>query len=137
MAFVNAVRARAADVTGWVNKTAYDAASGKYAVGAPADNYKVGLYTTGFDDPVYALKAIRFERRLELAMEGMRFFDLQRWNSDTQYPLDMSSVLNTYVATEKNRMSIYSVNTTASFTKGTNEIYPIPQAQIDNENSTV
>ncbi len=135
--FVNLVRARAADPVGWVNKTAYDAATGKYASGAPADTYKVGLYTHGdFDDAAFAMKAIRFERRLELAMEGHRFFDLQRWNSDTQNALDMSTVLNTYVATEKNRTSIYAVNTTATFTKGTNEIYPIPQAEIDIENST-
>ncbi len=136
MDLVNLVRARAADPVGWVNKTAYNAGTGLYAPGAPADNYKVGLYTSGFDDPVYAMKAIRFERRLELAMEGMRFFDLQRWSSDSQYPVDMAAILNAYVLVEKTRTSIYAVNNTATFTKGTNEIYPIPQAQIDAENST-
>jgi hypothetical protein len=40
--------------------------------------YKVGQYPT-FTDPVYAREAVRTERRLELAMEGQRFFDLRRW----------------------------------------------------------
>jgi hypothetical protein len=37
--------------------------------------YPVG-YFTGKD---LALKAIYFERKLELAMEGGRFFDIVRW----------------------------------------------------------
>ena len=41
-------------------------------------NYKIGLYPS-FPDPAYARNAVRSERRLELAMEGQRFFDLRRW----------------------------------------------------------
>jgi starch-binding outer membrane protein, SusD/RagB family len=40
--------------------------------------YKVGQYTT-FPSVAYAREAVRTERRLELAMEGQRFFDLRRW----------------------------------------------------------
>jgi len=43
--------------------------------------YKIGLYTvpwTGLG-AAYARNAVRTERRLELAMEGQRFFDLRRW----------------------------------------------------------
>ena len=40
--------------------------------------YKVGQYPT-FTDQAYAREAVRTERRLELAMEGQRFFDLRRW----------------------------------------------------------
>ena len=40
--------------------------------------YKVGQYPT-FPSQAYGREAVRAERRLELAMEGQRFFDLRRW----------------------------------------------------------
>ncbi|HEY8833134.1 MAG TPA: RagB/SusD family nutrient uptake outer membrane protein [Gemmatimonadaceae bacterium] len=40
--------------------------------------YKVSPYTS-FPSQGYAREAVRTERRLELAMEGQRFFDLRRW----------------------------------------------------------
>lgn len=102
----------------------------------PADNYKISPYPAGsFADKNYAMQAIRWERRIELAEEGHRFFDLARWNSDATYPLDMSQVLNTYAATEKTRPSIYAAHPEASFHKGVNEVFPIPQTQIDLENA--
>jgi hypothetical protein len=134
--YVNQVRQRAADPTGWVYKnSAYNAATSQYTTQTtPADNYLIKSYPSGaFDNKDYAIKAIRFERRLELAMEGQRFFDLQRWDNGTGY---MATVLNTYVATEKTRPSLFAVNPTASFTKGKNEIYPIPQNEIDIENQS-
>ncbi len=42
-------------------------------------NYKIGLYNTPWTDQATARTAVRYERRLELAMEGQRFFDLKRW----------------------------------------------------------
>ena len=41
--------------------------------------YRIGPYTTPFADQASARIAVRNERRLELAMEGQRFFDLRRW----------------------------------------------------------
>jgi starch-binding outer membrane protein, SusD/RagB family len=116
----------------------FDAASYTYKVRTiPAANYLIKPYPAGaFADKNYAIKAIRFERRLEFAMEGMRFFDLQRWNSDPKFPLDMSAVLNAYATVEKTRASIFAVNPTATFTKGTNELFAIPQNEIDLENAT-
>jgi starch-binding outer membrane protein, SusD/RagB family len=38
----------------------------------------VGQYPT-FSSQAYGREAVRTERRLELAMEGQRFFDLRRW----------------------------------------------------------
>jgi hypothetical protein len=103
-----------------------------------ASNYKIGDYPAGSfaADKNYAMNAIRWERRLELAEEGHRFFDLARWDSDTQFPQDMSAVLNAYQAVEKNRPSLFSVNPAATFHKGINEIFPIPQVEIDLENAT-
>ncbi len=133
--YVNMVRARAADPTGWVYlNSAYNAGTGKYTVNAtPADNYKVGLYPS-FPDKAYARKAIMHERYIELAMEGQRFFDLQRWDKTT--PGLMANTLNDYITAETSRPSLFSVNPTAHFVKGKNEYYPLPQSQIDIENST-
>jgi hypothetical protein len=46
--------------------------------GSPAANYDIDLYES-FPDAAFAIKAVRFERRLELAMEGHRYFDISRW----------------------------------------------------------
>ena len=139
LSYVNMIRARAAKPEGWVYKNStYDAAHSMYTdLTTKADNYLIGQYPAGaFSDPVYAMKAIRWERRVELSVEGHRFFDLQRWNSDPTYPLDMAGVINTYIATEKNRPTSYAGNPGTTFTKDKNEIFPIPQKEIDLENSS-
>jgi starch-binding outer membrane protein, SusD/RagB family len=124
--YVNRVRARAADATGWVYKNSdYDAASATYKTQTTAaDKYKIGLYTS-FASKDYALKAIRFERRLELAMEGNRFFDLVRYGIADQ-------VLNPYNEREKVARTYRQGN---NFVKGKNEYFPIPQREIDNLNA--
>lgn len=48
----------------------------------PAANYVVGLYPA-FPDAEFARQAVRYERRLELGMEGHRLFDLRRWGVTT------------------------------------------------------
>jgi hypothetical protein len=136
--YVNQIRARAANPAGWVYENAtYDAPTSKYSSQLkPADRYKIATYPTGTfasQGQSYARKAVRFERRLELAMEGHRFFDLQRWDAGTGY---MADVLNNYQKVEKTRNSFYYTNPTAQFHKGVNEYFPIPQKQIDVENST-
>src|SRR5436190_20403522 len=124
--YVNMVRTRAADPTGWVYKnSAYDAPSATYTTQTtPAANYKIGLYAA-FPDKAFAVKAVQFERRLELAMEGMRFFDLVRWGI-------AATTINTYIAREK---AARPLKLTANFTAGKNEYMPIPQSEIDNLNS--
>lgn len=71
-----------------------------------------------------ALKRLKFERRVELAMESDRFFDLVRWGEATD-------VLTKYYAEEADNCSIYS---DASFTKNKNEYLPVPFAQISASN---
>lgn len=44
-----------------------------------AANYKVEVYNEPFKSKNEAMQALRMERRLEMAHEGIRFFDLVRW----------------------------------------------------------
>jgi hypothetical protein len=136
MNYVNRVRRRAANPEGWVykssnNTTNYNAASAMYTDrSTPADNYKISEYTAATFTAANAMTAIRFERRLELAMEGHRFFDLQRYDMDA--PGLMADVINRYIDREKGRRPLKA---NARFTKGKNEIFPIPQTQIDAMNA--
>lgn len=86
-----------------------------------AANYLIGLYPGTGWDLNYARQALRFERRLELAMEGHRFFDLNRWGITAE-------VMNDYYVSESSRVSYLGE---ASFIEGTNEYLPIPQDEID------
>ncbi|TKK66913.1 RagB/SusD family nutrient uptake outer membrane protein [Ilyomonas limi] len=125
--YVNQVRSRMKDhPEAWVYKNSdYDAASAVYTnTSTPAANYKIGLYPT-FASKDFAVKAIHFERRLELAMEGHRFFDLVRWGEADQ-------VLNAYYERER---PLRPLKKDAHWTPGKNEYFPIPQSAIDNMNS--
>ncbi|HVV55764.1 MAG TPA: RagB/SusD family nutrient uptake outer membrane protein [Mucilaginibacter sp.] len=147
---VNLVRARAANPAGWVygRLTGYTGGdAGKPIVNnaLPAANYMVGLYGaspgTSFaaNGQAYARAAVWYERRLELAMEGIRFFDLQRYDGLSGGPAAsgyMATTLNAYIKTNTSYPALYFQNTVlqgAVFTQGRNEIYPLPQSQIDIE----
>ena len=92
------------------------------STGKPAANYQVSEYKTAWTDKAVARKAVRFERRLELAIEGHRFFDLVRWGVAAE-------TINAYIAVEgKKRPPLAS----GAFVKGKHEYFPIPQTQIIN-----
>lgn len=142
-AYVNQVRARAANTANWVH-TYIDPnnPTGGYTTTAAA-NYKVGLYTGQFtaQGKDYARKAVYFERRLELGMEGHRFFDLQRWDAIYGGPAGasyMSNTINAYLAHEVAVPNFPSLLlNSAHFHAGTNELFPIPQSQIDITHGTI
>jgi len=129
--FVNQVRLRAANPDGWVYTYIDNNNPLKGFTNTPAANYKVGLYTGQFtqEGQAFAREAVRFERKLELAMEGHRFFDLQRYDNGTGYMADLLSSYIDHETTIPGYNFGYMIG--AKFTKGKNEIYPIPQAQID------
>jgi len=108
---VNQVRNRMTDSSTWVQ-------------GSVA-KYKIGLYggENSFTSmgQAKARQAVQWERRLELAMEGHRFFDLVRYGT-------AATELNAYVKREVG--SGYSIIAGASF-KATSGIFAIPQHQID------
>ena len=90
----------------------------------PDANYFVSTYKPGINvnwTQATARKAVRFERRLEMAMESSRFFDLVRWGA-------ADATLNTYFASEKLKRSFLN---SARFEKNKNEYLPIPQGQIN------
>jgi hypothetical protein len=121
---VNKVRARAAKPESWVYTYADPTKPMGGYTKTPAANYKVAVYPAGAfaaKGKEGALKAIYFERKIELAMEGHRFFDLSRWGI-------AESTLNNYVAYES---KITPDVSGGKFIKGRNEYFPIPQTQID------
>lgn len=86
-----------------------------------AKNLKIKAYPTDGWTQEYARKALRWERRLELAMEGNRFFDLVRWGI-------ASNVLNDYFKSEAQRREFLKEG---KFDKNQDEYIPIPQQQIN------
>ncbi len=118
--YVNMIRARAAKPESMVKTYVDNNDVSKGFTNTPAANYLVGLYTSDFSDKVFARKAIRFEHKLEFAMEGTRLFDLVRWGIAPE-------TLNAYVLKEKLKRSYL---TEATYVKGKHEYYPIPQAEI-------
>ncbi|MFN4146479.1 MAG: RagB/SusD family nutrient uptake outer membrane protein [Runella sp.] len=111
-ALVNQIRRRAANPAGFVT----------LPNGNPAGNYVVREYTTAWTDKAFARDAVRFEQRLEFAMEGHRFFDLVRWGIADQ-------VINTYLDVEQNKRTYLRG---VRFSKGKHEYFPIPAQEILN-----
>ena len=112
-----------------INQVRQRAANSNSASYRPVDldpniaHYAIGQYpATGWNQD-YARQALRHERRVEFAMEGLRWFDLLRWGT-------VLTTVNNYYASELQFHSYYQgANLSAD------ELYfPIPLAQVDNSN---
>jgi len=113
LANINLVRNRAANPAGFVKES--DGIT-------PAANYDVKPYPS-FPDQAYARNALRMERKLELGMEGHRWFDLNRWGITVDE-------LNRTLDYEKTML--WGRPMYANANVGPEDVtYPIPQRQID------
>lgn len=112
-ALVNELRSRAKTSTGMIAN--YES---KYGVHMQVNPYTDVL---GTDE---TLERVKTERRLELALESERFFDLVRWG-------DAPSVIQAYYESEVSSCSIYK---SAHFTADKNEYLPLPASQVQASN---
>ncbi len=103
--------------------------------GVPAANYKIANYPTthpAFTDKAVCIEAVRMERKLELAMEGQRWFDLARWGGAY-----MNQRLSEYVNFEIRFLAKFAV---ASVLSPAKTMFPLPEGQIqtmgNDENGT-
>jgi hypothetical protein len=140
-AIVNQIRTRAAQVAqGCAASGDNDVAAtypqcvGDSRLAVPIDDptitwatYRVGLYPS-FPDANYAREAIRAERRLELAVEGQRFFDLRRWGIT-------ASVINGYLTGVGGGKEASTARraylTVAEPITARHRFYPIPKHQVE------
>lgn len=84
-------------------------------------NYVVEPYPAEGWTQDYARRAVRMERRLELAMEGNRWFDLVRWGT-------VVDVVNNYMRNESSLRTYYEGSSINA-----DEVYfPIPLEEVDN-----
>ncbi len=111
LALVNQVRERAA---GMATASVVSNYPNKYGV-----HYAVGKYNGSFSKEE-TMKIIKMERRLELALESERFFDLVRWG-------DAANVLNKYYTSESQKMNFLNGS---QFTANKNEYLPVPYEQM-------
>ena len=106
---INQVRTRAKVSTSLIS----------FASNLDIQTYQDGVNCVWTQD--YARHALRWERRLELAMEGSRFFDLVRWGI-------ADGVMNAYYLGEATDHTYYQG---AEFEKNKNEYVPVPIQQIN------
>jgi len=107
--YTNMVRGRAANASDYVMLD-----------GKPAANYKIAVYDA-FPTKEFARSAVRFERRMELGMEGYRFYDLVRWGEDV-------SAINKYLKYDQVLLpgALGGAKYDAKYA-----LFPLPQGQID------
>jgi hypothetical protein len=113
-----------ADALPLINQLRNRAKTSTTLIGFAAGNINIQPYEDGVNctwNEEFARKALRWERRVEMAMEGYRFFDLVRWGIADQ-------VMNAYYQKEQAQHSYYNG---ANFEKNKFEYVPIPVQQIN------
>ena len=115
---VNAIRERAGNC-----------AQGDGAAGVPLDdastdhaNYQIGTYDDEWTNQGTAREAVRLERRLELAFEGHRMFDLRRYGQDY-----FINTMETYFAVEEDRRPFLQSRNPV---QARHMLYPLPTLAI-------
>lgn len=134
---VNMIRTRAGNDKVMGKVKVYELNSEFYPWGAdgdvdftqPAANYKIGTYSA-FASKDEAMKAVQWEQRLEFATEGMRFFDLRRWDnlSGKIGGKSMAEILNAFAVADLRIRPTFMKP--ANFSGG-DKFMPIPQGQLD------
>jgi len=118
---VNQIRTRAAQSAQGPNGGPY-----VVAINDPAitwANYNIGTYPGPWADQTYARNAVRTERRIELAMEGERLYDLRRWGV-------AESVLNGYLTVEEPRLGGAQLAGAQPYA-AKHALFPVPSTQIE------
>jgi hypothetical protein len=110
---INAIRNRSKNSTALLKLS-----NGDYESKFLIDEYKPGVNCDWTKD--FARQALRYERRLEFAMEGNRFFDLVRWGV-------ADITINAYLEKEKDKRKYLK---DGAFQKSRDEYLPIPLNQI-------
>jgi len=111
IALVNQLRERAA---GMAANSVVSNYPNKYGV-----HYAIGKYSGSYSKEE-AMNIVKMERRLELAMESERFFDLVRWG-------DAATVINRFYSSESEKMDFLK---DSKFTANKNEYLPVPFEQL-------
>ncbi len=123
-ALVNQVRARAGGCAQGAStiETNIDNAEITWA------DYKVGTYDSPWTDAGAARAAVRLERKIELAMEGHRLYDLRRWGT-------LASTMNAFFAANNARddadPSKRRYLSNAFNVEAKHNAYPLPGVQVD------
>lgn len=127
--YVNMVRSRAANSDGFVKRDD----------GSNAANYQITAYELDFTSYSALIQqslgvsispkdlarlVVQFERKLELAMEGHRFYDLVRWGVD-------QTEINQYLAYEHGAGRLPNTLPASGAYKDFHKYLPIPQPQLD------